>query len=340
MRQADSSTTNARGWFPRTFNAIIAWMLQRKAVRSALHYVEQGGPMLADSITYRALFSIFAGVLLGFSVAGLWLAGNPAVWNALIDAVDRALPGLVGEGGVVDPDVIQLQVGLSVTGAISLAGLIGAALGAIGSLRSALRVLVGTTSDDVAFYWVILRNLALAIGIGAGFATAAALTFIARAGVQELADLLGLGSNLVTSSIWVLSLLVVFGLDVGLIAAVFWLLSGVRAPARALWPGALLGGAGLLVLQELSSLFVRGASANPLLASFASLVALLLWVNLSAQVILFACSYIWVGVQEQHDRVHARFAATTFAQRRVQRAERAVAVATAELRAAREAQLR
>ena len=35
------------------------------------------------------LFSIFAGVLLGFSVAALWLAGNPDAWQALIDAVTR-----------------------------------------------------------------------------------------------------------------------------------------------------------------------------------------------------------------------------------------------------------
>ena len=33
--------------------------------------------MLADSVTYRTLFSVFAGVLLGFSIAGLVLAGNP-----------------------------------------------------------------------------------------------------------------------------------------------------------------------------------------------------------------------------------------------------------------------
>jgi membrane protein len=36
--------------------------------------------MLADSVTYRALFSVFAGVLLGFSIAALWLAGNPVAW--------------------------------------------------------------------------------------------------------------------------------------------------------------------------------------------------------------------------------------------------------------------
>lgn len=323
------------GRVQRTIAAVTAWALERKPVRAGLLYVERRGPMLADSITYRALFSIFAGVLLGFSVAAMWLAGNPAAWNALIEAVDSAIPGLIGD--IIDPDAIRAPLSLSIAGALSLLGLIGAALGAIGSLRTALRTLAGTASDDVLFVWVMLRNLALALGIGLAFLISAGLTFAARLGVREIAAWTGLDGTAAAWGIRVLSLLIVFALNVGLIAAAFWVLAGVRSGARALWTGALLGGAGLLVLQELSSLFVRGASANPLLATFASLIALLLWVNLSAQVILYASCYICTGVEDEHDRVHARFSARTLPQRRVQQAEKAVQAATDELRAAREA---
>ena len=74
----------------------------------------------------------------------------------------------------------------------------------------------------------------------------------------------------------------------------------------------------------MSGLFVGGATSNPLLASFASLIALLLWLNLSSQVILIASAYIVVGTEEDTDRVHAVHGATTLAQFRVRRAERAV----------------
>jgi membrane protein len=100
-------------------------------------------------------------------------------------------------------------------------------------------------------------------------------------------------------------------------------------------PGALYGAVGLTVLQQLSSLFVGGAGSNPLLASFASLIALLLWLNLSSQVILIASAYIITGVDEAQDRVRARFGASTFLQRRVRQAENAVRVATEELKNAR-----
>lgn len=323
------------GWLPRTIAVVTAWALERKIVRAALLYQEKRAPVLADGITYRALFSIFAALLLGFSVAGLWLSGNPAAWQALIETVDYAIPGLIGEGGIVDPDTIRAPVGLSIAGVLSLIGLVGAAIGAIGSLRTALRLIGDTTADDMAFPWVLLRDLGLAIGIGAAFALSAGLTFAARLGINEFEEWTGYGGGAWGAPL--ISLLIVLALNVSLVAALFWVLSGVRASARALWGGALLGGVGLLVLQELSSLFVGGASANPLLASFASLIALLLWVNLSVQVILYAACYICTGVEDETDRVHARFSARSFPERRIRRAEKAVAVAAAELRAARDA---
>lgn len=327
------------GLIPRISAAAIRWALARRPVRAVLLYSERRGPMLADSITYRALFSVFAGVLLGFSIAALWLAGNPDAWQAIINAVQSVVPGLIGEDGVIKTTDLQAPASLSIAGIISLVGLIGAALGAIGSLRTAVRVIAGTTHDDILFVWVILRNLLLAIGIAVAFLAAALLTFVGQLGVTWISDLLGLSADsvLVGVTVRVLSLLVVFALNTALIIGIFRLLSGVTASSRSLWSGALLGGFGLLVLQELSSLFVGGATSNPLLASFASLLALLIWLNFSSQVILIACAYIVTAEEETKDRVHARFGASTFIQRRVQRAEVDLKIAQDELRAAQEA---
>jgi membrane protein len=80
--------------------------------------------------------------------------------------------------------------------------------------------------------------------------------------------------------------------------------------------------------------FVRSASANPLLASFAALIALLLWLNLSAQVVLLAGAWIITGVEDAEDRSSGR--PRSFAERRLDRAERLLAATTAERDAARE----
>lgn len=317
---------------------LTAWALSLRPVRVWFHYLERRGPMLSDSITYRALFSVFAGVLLGFSFASVWLADNPAAWQSLIDAVDAAIPGLLGSGddGLIDVSTIEAPAGLTVAGIIGLVGLVGAAIGAIGSLRVALRSLADKVHDDVFWIWVILRNLLLAIAIGGGFVLSAGATFIGTTFVGAALDWLGIShsgmADFVTRSV---SIVVVFLLDMAIVAVAFVSLSGMKAHPASLWSGALIGAIGLTVLQQLSTLFVAGASANPLLASFASLIALLLWLNLSAQVILLASTWIIVSERQRVDRVRERFGSPTFALRRVRQAEDAVRVATEELEHAR-----
>ncbi|MGP3535119.1 YihY/virulence factor BrkB family protein [Microbacterium sp. RD1] len=316
---------------------VTAWALRRRLVRAFLRYSGARGPMLADSVTYRTLFSLFAGVLLGFSVAALWLAGNREAWEALTEALDAAIPGLLD---LVDLDQIQAPAGLSIAGVISAVGLVGAAIGAVGSLRNALRSIAGLATDDVLWIWVLLRNLLLAIGIGVGLAAAAVATFLATAGLEILTDWLGIPADQPALGFvaWLVSALIVLILDTVVVAASFALLSGVRARPKTLWTGAALGGLGLTVLQQLSGLFVGGATSNPLLASFASLIALLLWLNLSSQVILLAAAFIVTGAEEDQDRVRARYGATTLTQFRVQQAERGVLAASDELNSARAAE--
>lgn len=315
---------------------VTAWALSLRLVRVWLHYLERRGPMLSDSITYRSLFSVFAGVLLGFSFAAIWLSDNPAAWQSLVDAVDAAIPGLVGEDGLVDVADLQAPAGLTIAGILALVGLVGAAIGAIGSLRVALRTLADKVRDDVFFVWVLLRNLLLAIAIGGGFVLSAGATFVGTSFVGAVLDWAGIShgwlADLATRSV---SILVVFALDTAVVALAFVALSGVRARPASLWSGALLGAIGLTVLQQLSGLFVAGAGVNPLLVTFASLIALLLWLNLSAQVILLASTWIIVAERERVDRVRERFGSPTFVLRRVRQAEDAVRVTTEELEHAR-----
>lgn len=316
--------------------AVIRWALSLRIVRTMLLYGERRGPVLADSVTYRALFSIFAAALLGFSIAARWLADNPEAWDALVEAVDSVIPGLIGDNGVISTESLQSSLGIaSLIGGV---GLTFAALGAIGTLRSALHLLGGTVFDDEFFLWVQLRNLAMAVGVGLAVVASAAVTYFGTAGVSIVAGWLGFssGSMLVDVLTRAVSIITVFVLDAALIAAIFLVLGGIRPPARALWTGSLLGALGLTALQQLSGLFVQGASANPLLSASVTLIALLLWLNFSAQVILIACTYIVVASEEAQGVVPAA-PPLTFAQRRLRRAQISARGATAELLNARAA---
>lgn len=315
---------------------LIARALELRPVRAYLLYSEHKGSMLADSITYRALFSVFAAVFLGFSIVALWLAGNPDVMQTLVSSLDTVIPGIAG---FIEPDAIE-PTGFTIAGVISALGLLFAAISAIGSLRSAIRMIGDQVTETQMFVWVLLRNLMVGIAFGGLLVVAAAASFLGSVWIGAVSDWLGFGegSPVAQTLTRVFGIVVVLAIDTAAIALVFRLLSGIAAPARALWGGALLGGVGLTILQELSGLFVRGAANNPLLASFATLIALLLWFNLSAQVILIACSYIVTAAAEAQDRVRAKFGAENFAQRRRQRAEDKLEAARQELVAAQAAE--
>ena len=318
---------------------VIRWALSLKAVRAYLRYSERNGAMLADSVTYRALFSVFAGVLLGFTIAGFWISGDPEAIAALGRAINSAVPGLVGRDGLIKLDELKISAGLSIAGAISLLGLVGAAIGAIGSLRTAMRTVTDAPATDTFFVWVILRNLALAVILGVGLAASAVVTVVGTAFAGTVASWFGASpeSGLAGCFAWLVALVVTFTLDAVVIAVAYVLLAGVPARGWALWSGALIGATGLIVLQQLSGLFVGGAKSNPLLASFAALIALLLWFNLSSQVILIATSWIVTGVNERRDRVHEKYGAPTFPERAVRTAEAKVALAAHDLARARAA---
>ncbi len=81
---------------------VTAWALSLRIVRAFLVYSGARGPALADSVTYRTLFSLFAAVLIGFSFAAVWLSGNPDALTALERSVNNVVPGLVGPDNLLD----------------------------------------------------------------------------------------------------------------------------------------------------------------------------------------------------------------------------------------------
>ncbi len=320
----------------------IAWLLRLRVVRAALMFSDNGGGLLAAAITFRALFAVFAAVLLGFSVASIWLSSRSELWESLVATIDQVIPGLLGTGGsgVIDvSEVPSLGAGFTIASIASVVALVWAGVSAVGNLREAVRTIAGTQHAVGSALMSRIYDLLFAASLGVLLGAAAVVTFIGTAFTDTLLGWVGLsGSGAGVVLTRVLTLIVTFLLNAIMIAWLFWLQSGVKVRVRTLIPGSLIGAFGLVVLQQLSSLFVGGADSNPLLASFASLIALLLWFNLSAQVILIACAYIVVSEEEGRDRIASRYGAETLKQRAVRAAERDLRVAEEALRTAREAE--
>lgn len=79
----------------------------------------------------------------------------------------------------------------------------------------------------------------------------------------------------------------------------FRIVSGIKIPFAQLAQGTFLAAAAMVVLQALGSTLLGGATRNPLLASFAAIVGLLIWLNLLCQVTLIGATWIAVSSDDR-----------------------------------------
>jgi membrane protein len=316
---------------------LVAWVQKLKPVRVLLHYTESRGPLLASGLSYQAIFAVFASLWVGFSVAGLLVDANPDIRRAFFQVLNESVPGLIDTGsgdGIVDPDDLQTGVVLSWTGAIALGGLLFTALGWLASARDAIRVLFGLPGELLNFLLLKLKDTGLGIGFGAALLISSALLVLSTQAVGGMLDFLGVDEESLFAVIVgrTIGLLLMFALDTAALAALYRLLSGLSIPLKRLFAGALLGAAGLGALKVLGSALLGGASRNPLLASFALIIGLLIWFNLICQVILVAASWISVGMADAGLIADPRIAAEQRKQEAAEAKERAAARAEAEAR--------
>ena len=75
---------------------------------------------------------------------------------------------------------------------------------------------------------------------------------------------------------------------------------------RRIWPGALIGGLGISILQLGAGLLLSYTPSNPLLATFAIFIGLLLWFRLIGIVMLVAAAWIAVAAQRPRRRRSCR----------------------------------
>ena len=267
-----------------------------KAVRMFLRYQERRGPILAGGLSYQSIFAVFAALWLGFSVAGLVLRANPrARARRSSPRSTTSIPGLIdtgsGKGAVTVDQLLQTSI-LGWSGVIAAAGLLLTGLGWLASARDAVRALFDLPGERTNFLLLKLKDFGLALGFGAVLLVSAALSVASTQALGVVFGWLGIDEHSVVAAIAGrgIGLVLMLLLDTAVLAALFRLLSGLSIPLRRLFAGALLGAIGLGVLKVLGSALLGGASRNPLLASFAVIIGLLIWFNLVCQVILLTAS--------------------------------------------------
>lgn len=286
----------------RRMQAIIARIQKFKPVRVVMHYTVRRGPILAAGLSYQAIFSVFAAVWAGFSVAWLVLGGSSELREGLFDVIATSVPGLLdrGEGGAIDPDDLLASGVLVGTGGLALIVALVTAIGWLAAARDAVRDIAELAAPPTNFLLLRLRDLGLALVFGVALILSGALSIGSTTALAWVLDGLGVGQHSMAATVAAraVGLLLAFVLDIAVLAGLYRVLAGVPIPPRPLWQGALLGALALGVLKALAGGLLTLTSTNPLLASFAVIVGLLIWFNLVCQVILIGAAWVVVSATD------------------------------------------
>ena len=282
--------------------ATMAWF----PVRVWRHFLINNGFLLGAGISYQALFAIFAAIYLAFAITGLWLGGNADAVNAMIQLINSYIPGLISDTGVITPEQVQ-QIASSTTGVLGITGVIAlvtviwTAIGWVTYSRRGVRDIFGIPPDRRSYVLLKARDLVAAIVFGVALIIGAVLTSISSWALAWVFSLFGIDAapGVLNSSIRIGSVIVSFALNSAALAALFRFLTGTQLRWAAIWPGALLGGGALTVLQLGAGLLLSYTPSNPLLATFAIFVGLLLWFKISGIIMLVAAAWIAVASKDK-----------------------------------------
>ncbi len=313
-------------------------------VRVWRHFLARNGFLLAAGMSYQALFAAFAAVYVFFSVAGIWLSGRPNTLRALEDLINTYIPGLIGPSGAIDSNELTELTSntaflLSWTGIVAAAGLIWTAIGWVTYSRISVRSVFGLPKDTRSYVLLKARDFVAALSFGLMLLLASTISVVSTAALDWLFRVFGLPNN----SFWYklaggsLGLLLVLIINAGVLAAMFRFLSGAAVEWRRLWGGSLLGSIALTVMQVLGSTLLGSVSKNPLLATFAVFVGLLLWFRLTSIVTLVSAAWIAVAAGDRGESLRKVTTAQLEEEQRERELQALQLAADVELREARAA---
>ena len=286
---------------------LIDWAKQTRAFKTFDRFSDIGGNIVTAGMSYLAVFATFAALWVGFGIFGIVLRSKPLLQEAIIDHLNALVPGLIADGstsGAVSLSLLLSTRTLDWTSVVAALVLLWIAVSWFTGTRRAVRLIFRVPRAYSSALRMKIRDSLLAIGFGVAILLSAALSVIgtqflhgllARFGISEPKWLLAGVTNITA-----LVMMVVF--DTLVLMAIVSVLAGIKVERLNLITGALMGAVALGVIKILGSALLGGATSNPLLASFAVMVGMLIWFNLICRVVLLTASWVAMGVSEEEHR--------------------------------------
>ncbi|MFE7466370.1 YihY/virulence factor BrkB family protein [Streptomyces sp. NPDC057499] len=241
---------------------------------------------LAAAITFISFLAIFPLLAVGAAIGAALL--TPEQLHRIEARLAEQVPGISDQLGIENLVAHAGTVGLVAGAVLLLTG-----IGWIGSMRDCLRAVWGL--DDADLGNPVLRKLkdtGLLFGLGGAALATFAVSSVGSVAVGWAAGLLGISDRGAGGVVLRVAALVVAALaGFLLLLYMLTLLPGVEPPRRRLLVAAAIGAVCFELLKLLLGSYIRSVAAKSMYGAFGVPVALLLWINFSARLLLFCAAW-------------------------------------------------
>ncbi|MEU3315229.1 YihY/virulence factor BrkB family protein [Streptomyces sp. NPDC048387] len=265
---------------------LVAAVMRSHAWRSYERLDRVHWSRLAAAITFISFLALFPLITVAAAIGAALLSQEQL--DQLQESLAKQVPGISDQ-----LDLPGLVANAGTVGLVAGALLLFTGIGWIGSMRDCLRVVWEKDDEDQGNPFVRKGKDALVLlGLGGAALASATASIIGSTAVGKLGGFIGIpregaGGALLRAGAFLVGVLAAFLLLLYLLT----LLPGVEPPRGRLLQAALLGAAGFELLKLLLSGYMRGVAAKSMYGAFGVPIALLLWINFTAKLLLFCAAW-------------------------------------------------
>ena len=244
---------------------------------------------LAAAMTFVSFVALFPLLTVAAAVAAATLSESRQ--QELQDKIVDQVPGISDQ-----IDINGLVENAGTIGSIAGAVLLLTGIGWVGQMRDCLRAVWELPDKDENPVLAKAKDAGVLVGLGGALLLTLAISTVASALVDWITDELGIdqagwGSVLLRSAAFAVAVLA----DFLLLLYVLTLLPGVEPGRRRLVVAAFIGAVGFELLKLLLSGYMQGVAAKSMYGAFGVPIALLLWINFTAKLVLYCAAWTATG---------------------------------------------
>jgi membrane protein len=261
-----------------------------RLVRAGTRYTDKHGDHYAAAVTYFSVLALVPVLMMAFAAAGYVLEGNQQLLAELRETITSTLPATLVPtvNSIIDTAIGQRDA----VGILGLVFGLVAGLGWTANLREALSQQWDQREAAAPLVKRYSGDLLAMIGLALALLLSFAITAIGTGMSGTVTDLLGLGR-----ARWTELLVFLVGLVLALLAnwiVLTWVVARLpREPVtlRSAVRAAAFGAVGLVVLQQVMTIYLAVVTTSPAGVAFGPILGLLVFINVVARLVLFVTAW-------------------------------------------------